>query len=71
MREEPLHDFLAGTLSTKGVIDAVAGAYGAFVDTFLDGSGRLRSAPTGNRPPNGVARIMTTGAREPGRLPPF
>ena len=38
--EEPLRAFHAGTLSTEGVIHAVAGAYGAFVD---DISRRIRT----------------------------
>jgi myo-inositol catabolism protein IolC len=42
--EEPLRQFLAGTLSNEGVIDAVAGTYGAFADAFIHGSGQSRTA---------------------------
>jgi myo-inositol catabolism protein IolC len=43
--EEPAHRLLAGTMSSEGVIDAVAEAYSALVDAFIRGSERLRAAP--------------------------
>ena len=44
--EEPLRRFFAGTLSTEGVIHAVAARYTALVDSFIRGSQQL-SAPPG------------------------
>jgi myo-inositol catabolism protein IolC len=43
--EEPAKGLLAGTMSSEGVIDAVAEAYGTLVDAFILGSERLRAAP--------------------------
>jgi len=42
---EPTQRLLAGTMSSEGVIDAVAEAYSALVDAFIRGSERLRAAP--------------------------
>jgi len=43
--QEPMQGLLAGTMSSDGVIDAVAEAYSAVVDAFIRGSERFRAAP--------------------------
>src|ERR1700677_699284 len=43
--EEPAQRLLAGTMSSDGVIDAVAEAYSTLVDAFIRGSERLRTSP--------------------------
>jgi myo-inositol catabolism protein IolC len=43
--EESAQRLLAGTLSSEGVIDAVAEAYGTLVDAFMRGSERSRAGP--------------------------
>jgi myo-inositol catabolism protein IolC len=41
--EEPLGRHLAGTLSSEGLVDAVAENYSTLVDTFIGASARLRT----------------------------
>jgi myo-inositol catabolism protein IolC len=43
--EEPAQRLLAGTMSSEGVIDAVAEAYSTLVDAFMRGSERSRASP--------------------------
>ena len=43
--EEPLRQYLAGTLSSEGLVDAVAENYSTLVDTFIRGSQRLTTPP--------------------------
>jgi myo-inositol catabolism protein IolC len=43
--EEPLRQFLAGALSSEGVIHAVAATYTALVHSFIRGSQRLTTPP--------------------------
>ena len=43
--EEPAQRLLAGTMSSEGLIDAVADAYGTLVGAFIRGSEPLRAGP--------------------------
>jgi myo-inositol catabolism protein IolC len=43
--EDPLRRYLAGTLTSEGLLDAVAKNYSTLVDAFVGASDRLKAAP--------------------------